>query len=91
MTVQNFGSIRYSANDANEKPVMYGSTTSLQPQKDLANMLAFLELERAHRLRSVSVKPYVIGSMIVVSPDVGLWRLIKGFIAARLKIQKERA
>lgn len=89
--MQTYGSIRYSADDENGKPVMYGSTTSLQPRKDLSNMLAFLELERAHRLRSVSVKPYAIGSMVVVSPDVGLWRLIKGFISARRKIAKERA
>ncbi len=91
MTVEKtFGSIRYRADDENGNPVTWGQSTSIQPQRDLSNMLAFWELESAQRLRSVTIKPYAIGSLIVVSPDVGLWRLIKGFIAARRKIAKER-
>lgn len=65
----------------------YSSTTPDAPA-EVSIMTNYLELESAQRLRGVVIPPHAVGSLIVVSPGVSLWALIRGFLKERPRARK---
>lgn len=66
-----------------------GSRSSANPGWDVHLMESFLELEHAYRVRGVTIRPHVMGAIIIASPDVSLWRLILDWVRVR-KLARNR-
>ena len=61
--------ITWSGWDADGNCVARGVRSSAEPDNDLTAMTSFLELEQAHRIRGVDIKPFRIGSLWVMSEE----------------------
>lgn len=57
--------------------------TSFDVRADMFLIQAFLELESAHRLRDVKIAPYACGSLVIMSPDVGILTLLREWYRER--------
>lgn len=74
-----------AANPGDERPCAMFSTTTIDAHAETHVMTGCLELERAARLRDVRFPPHAVGALVVVGPNVSLWRLVHGYFKARVK------
>lgn len=86
MTDRNYGRIEWQGWERHADrgtPEISHTTTSFNVHKETGLLDSFLELERAHRLRQVRIEPHAVGALVVVSPNVSVWRLLWKWWAAR--------
>lgn len=83
-----FGEIRVVAEEASGDLCFRHVTSSTDARLEASRMANFLELERAARLRNVTIEPHEIGGLIVFSPSSSLWSLIRAWFRARLAMRK---
>lgn len=81
-----YGDLHVIGRDAGaEHPCVRFSSTTPDAGAEVSLMTNYLELERAHRLRGVVIAPHAVGSLIVVSPNVSVWTLVRGFLKERAR------